>query len=66
MPDQSNTNVYELGAFSADEMLAEIVDLRSRVIQAWRERSVMLTRPEQDQLLQEIRLTCQLLGDLAH
>ena len=66
MPDRTNQNVYELGAFSAEDMLAEIVDLRQRVIQAWRERAVMLTRPEQDQLLEEIRLTCQLLGDLAH
>jgi hypothetical protein len=66
MPDQTAKNVYDLGAFSADDMLNEIVDLRQRVIQAWRERAVMLTREEQRQLLEEIRLTCQLLGELAH
>jgi hypothetical protein len=66
MPDQSANNVHELGAFNADDMLNEIVDLRLRVIQAWRERAVMLTREEQRLLLEEIKLTCQLLGDLAH
>ena len=66
MPNQSNRNIYELGAFSADDMLRDIVDLRTRVVDAWRERAVMLTREEQAQLLQEVRLTCQLLGDLSH
>jgi hypothetical protein len=65
MQDQPKSNLYQLGAFSADDMLGEIVDLRMRIVQAWRERAVMLTRDEQDRLLQEIKLTCQLLGDLA-
>jgi hypothetical protein len=66
MPDQDRHNVYELGAFSADEMLNEIVELRGRILTAWRERAVMLTRDEQHRLLSEIQETCRLLGDLAH
>lgn len=66
MPDQNKLNVYELGAFSADALLEEIVELRARIITAWRERAVMLTREEQHRLLTEIQQTCRLLGDLAH
>ncbi|HEV2569263.1 hypothetical protein [Sphingomonas sp.] len=66
MPDQERKNVYQLDAFSADEMLGEITDLRERIIVAWRERAVMLTRDEQHRLLGEIKETCRLLGDLAH
>ena len=66
MPDQDRNNVYELGAFNADELLGEIVELRGRIITAWRERAVMLTREEQHRLIDEIRETCRLLGDLAH
>jgi hypothetical protein len=66
MPDPNSNNVYELGAFNADDLLDKIVELRARVVIAWRERAVMLTREEQHQLLAEIRLTCRLLGDLAH
>ncbi|NNM76221.1 hypothetical protein HJG53_04785 [Sphingomonas sp. ID1715] len=66
MPDQDRKNIYQLGAFSADDMLVEITDLRARIITAWRERAVMLTREEQHRLLDEIKETCRLLGDLAH
>jgi hypothetical protein len=47
-------------------MLNEIVELRGRILTAWRERAVMLTRDEQHRLLSEIQETCRLLGDLAH
>ncbi len=66
VPDQATKNVYELGVFSADTMLDEIVDLRQRIIEAWRERGVMLTRDEQKRLLAEIKTICDLLGALAH
>jgi len=66
MPDQDRNNVYELGAFSADDLLGDIAELRARIIMAWRERAVMLTREEQQRLLEEIKETCRLLGDLAH
>lgn len=66
MPDQDRKNVYDLGAFSADALLDEIVELRARIVTAWRERAVMLTREEQHRLLAEIQETCRLLGDLAH
>ncbi|GAO40979.1 hypothetical protein SCH01S_53_00510 [Sphingomonas changbaiensis NBRC 104936] len=66
MPDLDRNNIYQLGAFDADEMLHEIVELRTRIMTAWRERGVMLTRDEQRRLLDEIRETCRLLGDLTH
>lgn len=66
MPDNDRKNVYELGAFSADDLLNEIVELRVRIVTAWRERAVMLTREEQHRLFDEVRETCRLLGDLAH
>jgi len=64
--DQGHKKVYELGAFSADDLLGEVVELRARIVTAWRERAVMLTREEQHRLLDEIKETCRLLGDLAH
>ena len=64
MPDRNRNNVYELGAFSADNLFSDITDLRARIISAWRERAVMLTREEQQRLLDEIRRTCRLLDDL--
>lgn len=66
MPDPSSKNIYELGAFSAEDMLNEIIDLRGRIIQAWRERAIMLTKDEQAKLIQEIRLTCEMLDALSH
>jgi hypothetical protein len=64
MPDQTNQNVYELGAFSADQILTDISDLRERIVDAWRERAVMLTKDEQKRLIVEIKATCDLLGAL--
>lgn len=66
MPDLDRNNIHQLGAFDADEMLHEIVELRTRIMTAWRERGVMLTPDEQRRLLDEIRETCRLLGDLTH
>ena len=66
MPDLDRNNIHQLGAFDADEMLEELVEFRTRIITARRERAVMLTRDEQHRLLDEIRETCRLLGDLAH
>jgi hypothetical protein len=64
MSEQHRSNVYEIGAFSADAMLADVGDLRVRLVAAWRERAVMLTREEQDRLRQEIIDTCALLTEL--
>lgn len=66
MPDLDRTNIHQLGAFDADDMLNEIVELRGRILIAWRERAVMLSRDEQHRLLEEIRETCRLLDDLAN
>lgn len=46
-------------------MLLEIRDLRSRIVAAWRERAVMLTREEQDRLTLEIADTCAILMELS-
>jgi uncharacterized protein YukE len=64
MPDRYQSNVHQLGAFDAEEMLAEVRALRERVIAVWRERAVMLTPDEQQQLRREIQDTCTLLTDL--
>lgn len=64
MPNQTNSNIYELGTYRPEEMLDEIRDLRERIVSAWRERAVMLTREEQNLLYGEIKETCRLLNDL--
>jgi uncharacterized protein YukE len=64
MPGQDQNNVYRLGAHDAGDMLREIIDLRQRIVTAWRERAVMLTREEQRQLHDEITATCEILGEL--
>jgi hypothetical protein len=48
----------------AQSMLLELRTLRRRVIQAWQERAVALTKEEQAELRDEIRETCSLLTDL--
>lgn len=66
MPHQEqSTNIYTLGAFDAEEMLRDLREHRERLILAWRERGVMLTREEQDRLREEITETCQLLSGLS-
>jgi hypothetical protein len=64
MSTQEQSNVYQLGAFDADRMLHDISTLRERIVQAWRERAVMLTREEQTRLAAEVATTCSLLLDL--
>ena len=64
MSNQDQKNVHQLGAFSADVMLADFRNLRERFITAWKERAVMLTREEQERLRQEIADTCTLLTEL--
>ena len=64
MPDQDRINIHQLGAFDGEDLLAELRELRERLIAAWRERAVMLTREEQDRLLEEIKDSCALLTDL--
>ena len=64
MPHQDQTNIHQLGAFSADDMLASLAELRNNLISAWRERAVMLTRDEQERLKREIADTCSLLTEL--
>jgi hypothetical protein len=64
MSDQTQSNVHQLGAFDAQAMLAEVRALRQRVVDAWRERAVLLTREEQKELRDEINDTCALLTEL--
>ncbi len=64
MPQQDQHNVHQLGAFSADALLGDLVELRGHLISAWRERAVMLTKEEQARLKDEIADTCTLLTEL--
>ena len=52
------------GSRDADKLLADLRTLRRSIILAWQERSVMLTRAEQQELRNEIRETCELLTSL--
>lgn len=62
MPQPDQHNVHQLGAFSADALLGDLVELRGHLISAWRERAVMLTKEEQARLKNEIADTCALLS----
>ena len=47
-----------------EEALATIFQLRKRVVDAWQERAITLTREEQAQLKDEIEATAFLLNGL--
>ena len=64
--DAPSRNVYSIGAAPAAAIRANIAGLREAAISAWRERAVMLTCEEQEQLKQEIADTCELLRLLVH
>lgn len=61
----ARSNAQEGVVFSEAELiLAELRTLRQRVIDAWEERGVILTREEQGRLREEIEDTCRLLTEL--
>ncbi len=57
-------NVFSLDASEAQTILADLRFLRRKIIDAWQERAVVLTREEQEELRKEIQHTCALLADL--
>ncbi len=59
VPDSPNTPDSE-----AEIILRDLHVLRNKIIEAWRERAVILTPEEQRELRGEIRRTCSLLTDL--
>ncbi len=64
MAGQEDGGSGNFGAFSADAMLADLRDLRTRRIATSRERGVMLSLEDQEFLRQEIIETCTLLTEL--
>lgn len=66
MPQASEPtgNVVSIGISEGDLILGDLRQLRERIVTAWFERGVMLTRDEQGRLRDEIRQTCSLLADL--
>ena len=63
--DSSNTpSVAAFAHTELDEILSELESLRHTIVNAWRERAIILTKDEQQRLREEIRRTCDLLGTL--
>jgi hypothetical protein len=56
-----SSNVVGIGATEAHAIMADIRQLRQRVLVAWNERAVVLTKEEQRELKAEITHTCELL-----
>lgn len=66
-PDQKSparSNVVNIAAAEAQQMLSDIRALRQRVLLAWHERGVTLTKEERRELKAEITYTCELLTHL--
>lgn len=61
---KSSDNVVSIGASEADAILANLRSLRDQIVEAWRERGVILSEDERDMLTNEIKQTCSFLEDL--
>ncbi len=57
-------SVFDFEQSEAEEVLTLIRALRRRILKAWQERGIMLTRDEQKALRAEIVETCALLTEL--
>jgi len=55
------TNIHSIDSSEAKKLLTEIRGLRRRIVDAWQERAVVLTREEQLELKAEIADTCEIL-----
>jgi hypothetical protein len=56
--------VVSIGASEAQRLLTDLRMLRRHIVDAWQERGVILTREEQRELRDEIKLTCEILAGL--
>ena len=57
-------NQHLLFSSEADQIIDSLRAMKRGVIDAWKERAVVLTREEQRRLRDEIRDTCELLQNL--
>lgn len=68
MSDLREDDVHELtiegGSSELERIVGGLNRLRQQIIDAWQERSVILTRTEQEQLRHEIKDTCEVLSGL--
>ena len=62
--DQSTNNVVSIRPSEAEVILSDLRILRDKVVTAWCERGVVLSKEEQADLHAEIKRTCELLTDL--
>lgn len=58
---QRASNVVNIKATEASQIMSNIRDLRQRILAAWHERGVTLTSEERRELKSEITYTCELL-----
>ena len=57
-------NVVSIDTSEAQRILGDLRVLRRQIIDAWHERSVILTGEEQESLRAEIKYTCEILSGL--
>jgi len=57
-------NVTSIDASEGKRILSELRSLRRKIVEAWQERGVVLSREEQGELRDEIRRTCELLTSM--
>lgn len=63
---RENQSFHQEGELSLDldAVLKKVQVLRDEVVNAWRDRAVLLTRSEQERFHTEITSMCKLLSDL--